>query len=297
MTDERHSNDVTSDFLSADDGERLLSGQLDSAGAPEGLVELAALLSIIREAGSDSELAAETVTVAAFAAAVGVAPVVVRKSVRAKIFSFKTAAVFGVTLFSAGIAAAATGNLPDPVQKAVSETVSHVGIDIPRPAVNAPVVTTTTEPTESTETTRVPAGADTKFGESVSGNCQAELEHEKHANSTLPAHVEKELSDDAAAQHETVPEFCAHEAATATANDTSGKHGDSSTSTAVESNHGGPGPSDTSTSTSPNGGGGGPGPSDTTTTTSHGGGGAGSGSSGHGGGPGSGDTTTTTIGG
>jgi hypothetical protein len=291
VTDEHHFNDVNPDFLSADDADRLLSGRLDSGAAPEGTAELAALFSIIREAGTDAELAAETTAVAAFAAAVGVAPATAptRKSVRSKIFSFKTAAVFGATLFSAGIAAAATGNLPDPVQRAVSNTVSHVGIDLPRPVESTRIAPTTVAPAE---TTRVGSGDDVKAGEPVSGNCQAELEHEKHADSTLPAQVEKELSDAAAAKHETVSELCAHEAATATANETSGKNGNSSTTTAAPSDHGGPGPSGASTTVAPGGSGSGKGNSGSGNSGS---GNSGSGNSGKGGGRGSGDSTTTTT--
>jgi hypothetical protein len=43
------------------------------------------------------------------------------------------AAFAAATVFSAGAAAAATGHLPDPVQHAVSTSLSHVGVDLPEP--------------------------------------------------------------------------------------------------------------------------------------------------------------------
>ncbi len=42
--------------------------------------------------------------------------------------------IAAVTLWSTGMAAAATGNLPDPVQHAVSNTAAHVGLSIPDPS-------------------------------------------------------------------------------------------------------------------------------------------------------------------
>ncbi|MGE0881261.1 MAG: hypothetical protein AB7L13_15440 [Acidimicrobiia bacterium] len=45
------------------------------------------------------------------------------------------AIVAAATFMSVGTAAAATGTLPDPVQRTVSSSISHVGIDLPRPDV------------------------------------------------------------------------------------------------------------------------------------------------------------------
>lgn len=59
------------------------------------------------------------------------------------------------TLFSAGAAAAATGHLPDPVQHAVSTSLSHVGVEVP-------------EPHESTEATDANDSGDKSGGSSTS---------------------------------------------------------------------------------------------------------------------------------
>ena len=42
--------------------------------------------------------------------------------------------IAAVTLWSTGMAAAATGHLPDPVQRAVSNTAAHVGLSLPDPS-------------------------------------------------------------------------------------------------------------------------------------------------------------------
>ncbi len=48
-----------------------------------------------------------------------------------KVITAKAAAIAGVLVLTGGVAAAATGTLPDPVQNTASDAVQHVGVHIP----------------------------------------------------------------------------------------------------------------------------------------------------------------------
>jgi hypothetical protein len=50
-----------------------------------------------------------------------------------KVLSAKVAAIAATAFLGAGTAAAATGNLPDPAQSAVSKALSHVNVSVPGP--------------------------------------------------------------------------------------------------------------------------------------------------------------------
>ena len=99
--------------------------------------ELTTLIAAARRPGSVEELVGADRVAAAMAVAVrathttqnsGRTPMLAR-------LTGKTAVIATAALvLSAGAAAAATGHLPDPVQRTVSHSLSHVGIDVPRPA-------------------------------------------------------------------------------------------------------------------------------------------------------------------
>ncbi|MGD9794051.1 MAG: hypothetical protein AB7V43_11270 [Acidimicrobiia bacterium] len=57
-----------------------------------------------------------------------------RNTMLAKIVTGKVAALAAVGIFSVGAAAAATGTLPTPMQRSVSNAASHVGLDLPEPS-------------------------------------------------------------------------------------------------------------------------------------------------------------------
>src|SRR5678816_2855461 len=85
------------------------------------------------------------------------APTSWRKPVLTQLFTAKVAAFATVALFTAGTAAAATGNLPDPLQRGVANTLSHAGV-ARTASTDESTTTTTATPTSTTVTD---AGTDT----------------------------------------------------------------------------------------------------------------------------------------
>lgn len=120
--------------------ERLLTGASPGAGVDEPTVAVAQVLQAARQAPSATEWAEADAAAAAFAARMaGVMPTTVisldthRRRRAGRVSARVAAGVAALTLFSAGAAAAATGHLPDPVQRTVAQAVSHVGVDLPSP--------------------------------------------------------------------------------------------------------------------------------------------------------------------
>lgn len=117
--------------------DRLLAGGVAPVDAPPGYEEVAALVASARRPVTGSELASESAVVSLVAAAVqeGATPLPTtpRKTVLTKVLTAKAAAIAAVTFIGAGAAAAATNNLPDPAQTAVSNAGGLVGLDIPKP--------------------------------------------------------------------------------------------------------------------------------------------------------------------
>lgn len=118
--------------------ERLVAGRVDPADAPPGFRLVAGLLQDAATLPPGPEPADDEVAVGAMVAAIASArrpgltapvgpPPRRRRGALAKVL----AAVTMATLATGGVAAAA-GNLPDPVQDAVSAAVGAVGIEIPR---------------------------------------------------------------------------------------------------------------------------------------------------------------------
>ena len=137
MSDSDDLEDMLHRFLSDDQADRLIAGQAD-VGAGSAFDAVAGLLAAMREpsdagelAGTDALLATMSEAMRSSATSAPTSPS--RRPVLTRIVSGKIIAITAVTFLSAGAAAAATGNLPDPVQRSVSTTFSHVGIDLPRP--------------------------------------------------------------------------------------------------------------------------------------------------------------------
>jgi len=120
--------------------EALLSGRVAPEDAPPGLQRAAALIRAAKGPAAANELAGEHVLVPAVAKAVGVRPrlssrpLARRPKMITKLLSAKAAAVAAAVVLSGGVAAAATGSLPAPVQSALSQGLSHVGISLPDPS-------------------------------------------------------------------------------------------------------------------------------------------------------------------
>jgi hypothetical protein len=138
VSDEGDLDDVFRHVVPDELAERVLAGEVDADDLGDGLARVAGLFKAARQAATPDELGAADATVAAFTDAVrsnaGPPPTVRRLRVLPKNLTGKAAAlVVAGTLMSAGAAAAATGNLPDPIQRTVSNSLSHVGVDLPSP--------------------------------------------------------------------------------------------------------------------------------------------------------------------
>ena len=152
--------------------ERLLSGQIDAADAPPGFGRVAEILAAATAGATPSELAGESEALTMFRAqseattAVAGAVVVSLDEHRTRRVSRKAAlvgVVAGVLLASTGVAAAG-GDLPEPVQRAAHETLSHIGVPVPdpqpkpakapAPADQRPNPTTKSEPPSTAPPTR-----------------------------------------------------------------------------------------------------------------------------------------------
>ena len=105
--------------LDDDSADRLLAGRLDPADAPPGYAEVAVVMAAVAAPGSPHELAGAASTLEAFRAAADPRPVPPRRArMLVKLLTVKAAAaVFSVALMGGGVAAAATGSLPDPAQR------------------------------------------------------------------------------------------------------------------------------------------------------------------------------------
>jgi hypothetical protein len=124
--------------LDEDSASRLVQGLVHPDDAPPGYGAVAGLLNAAAQlplAPVDEDSAAATVSamVEVIRTAEPVPQTSRRKSMLGKILAGKALAAVAVIGLTATGAAAATGSLPDPVQGVVSDTVSHVGLNIPHP--------------------------------------------------------------------------------------------------------------------------------------------------------------------
>jgi hypothetical protein len=141
--------------------ERLIDGRT-SGDLPPAAAPVARLLEAARRAATESDDSRMATTVAAMRAVLApeeraASPVPVRRRVPSPLPRLMAAGAAGLAVLFGGLAAA--GALPAAAQKPVADLVSHVGIDLPRPAGDtsqkpAEAPTTTT----STTSTTLPAG-------------------------------------------------------------------------------------------------------------------------------------------
>jgi hypothetical protein len=131
----------------------VLSGVAD-ASTPPGLDRVATLVRAARTEPTAAEREIPPALLAALAGSVErTAPA------RAPVSRMKrrlAAAAGAVVLTSSGMAAAATTNsLPAPIQHAVADAASHVGVQLPRPAATAPTTPSTGRTPPATSSTTV----------------------------------------------------------------------------------------------------------------------------------------------
>jgi hypothetical protein len=202
-------------FPFSDDG--LISGDLEPDDAPPEFARIAGLIQAARAPGTQDELAGKERIVSQMAA-------VVRESRRAeaarddrrhvlgKVLSAKVIGASAAVLLSGGVAAAATGALPTPVQEAVSHGLRHIGVSVPNPAAHPPpathsetrasgVTTTNTSTRSSTSSTTHPSNSANRYG-----LCNA---YEHATNAKARSVALSRLSAPALAKGETVNAYCA----------------------------------------------------------------------------------------
>jgi hypothetical protein len=119
---------------------RVLRGSLPPDEAPRGLESVAALVRAAHGAATDDEVADPRGVVHTLstqlhdrAAAVATATGAARRRKRLRRLVASPALVAALVATGAATAAAATGDLPRPVQSAVAGVASHAGLDVPNP--------------------------------------------------------------------------------------------------------------------------------------------------------------------
>jgi hypothetical protein len=204
MTRPDDTEDVLHDFISGDDDDRLLAGQADIQD--EELAPLASLFVALREPARVNEAEGTKVLVAQMARAVreggSLTTQAKRKPMMAQLLTGKVAAVAVLSLFSASAAAAATGNLPDPLQRDVSEVLSRVGVNVPTPDSSPDTSSTSSSGDSNTSTAKGPDAT----GAAQQGLCTAYLA-DKAKNPKAVAF--KNLTKAANGAGMTVDEYCA----------------------------------------------------------------------------------------
>ncbi|HTN80287.1 MAG TPA: hypothetical protein VMK16_11475 [Acidimicrobiales bacterium] len=118
-----------------EDIDRVLDGDELGADAGQAMEATAALIRRASSQGTAAELGAADATVARFIELVSEPsePTNLRRPRSIPLPAKAAAIVVAATLWSTGVAAAATGHLPEGLQRAVSNTASHVGITFPNP--------------------------------------------------------------------------------------------------------------------------------------------------------------------
>jgi hypothetical protein len=167
--------------LDDDTLERLLAGDLDPADAPPGYAEVAAVLAAATAEPNPDELAGEAAAVAELAAVTRArqAAITPRPAGRRRRIGLAVAVIVGA-LSTGGVAAAATGHIPEPIRQAAEDVLTRVGVataDPPaEPGQPAAEVGEDARPTGTTShgRPRPPAAAPAGAG-ARSGLCRAYL--------------------------------------------------------------------------------------------------------------------------
>jgi hypothetical protein len=192
-------------------------GKVAPHDVPAGYRELATLVQAARAPAAASELAGEASVVAAAAAAVK-APAAVWHGIHwggsrllakplslklAKLLTFKMAVATAAVGVGGGFAAAAaTGSLPAPIQSAVSDGLSHLGISVPNPSHHA-----APRPTPSATTAYLHAADVYRLCSAAGAASPAAGTNGTAAGTPSPA--VNELRAAAQAQGQTVRQYCA----------------------------------------------------------------------------------------
>ena len=198
----------------------LLDGRVAARDLPRALHPLH---EVIRQAAAPvgrAPLPGEEELVRAFAAAVGPVPGVSSTSTRRKpmltrLLTLKAAAAAAAVLFGSGVAAAATGALPGPMQTVAAHSLASVGWSVPDPGhatTHGHAVTTTTQPSTTTvpSTTTTPPivnssnlpGLCTAYNASTSGGTET-------SKPNLGSTAFSALAATASAKGESVEQLCA----------------------------------------------------------------------------------------
>jgi len=216
-------------LVSSDDADRLMAGGVDVAddGA---LANVAGVLGALREPARASEFDGTSQLLAQMVEVVHNGRSVTSLSLRSKPmfarFTGKVAVLTAASFIFAGAAAAASGNLPDVVQRRVAHTVSHIGVDLPDPD-DEPKTTTSTSaaPGLTADTSDVtgeanetPVGPDAG-GAAKHGLCTAYAAGTSNGHK-LEAVAFRNLAAAAKAVGQDVATFCASTASTTSASTT-----------------------------------------------------------------------------
>jgi hypothetical protein len=232
--------DALDRFLSSDDAVRLLDGDMSGIDdLPDAVAPLAMLFSSLSAPSAPQTPRAEHEAVATIAAAIrGAAsqsPPLGAAHPRFRRMSAKATAamIFAMLASGTAVAAAATGSLPSPIQRAVSNTLAHFDISVPHGGDRAPTTSrapehhAVTAPHDHATTATVPALP----GDSVHGLCRAAAParvQERSANRQSNSAAFSSLQRAAAAAGMTVTQYCKlaepPTARTATTTSTSGMH-------------------------------------------------------------------------
>ena len=234
------------DFLDANTAERLLSGAVPAAAAPPGYGPVASVLAAAAIPVPVPAMDFEELARVARSAAVRPGPSTTRRSpMLGKLLTMKAAAAAGVILIGATGAAAATGSLPNAVQRVAHSTLAHVGVDVPddHPAnadhqADDPSTTDTTVPADGSAPGATPAVAGDN---GAAGTDAATDDHGQDPTDTLDPATAQDPSDDS--QPGVDQSGDGHDGGTATTPTTApspdGGSGSGSDGTGSDSGHGG----------------------------------------------------------
>ena len=193
----------------------LLEGRVLPDDAPPGYQGLADVVRLAKGPPSNDERADEASVVAAMTAAIrGSAPTINDRQGRPRmlgtLISTKVLAGVAAIVLGGGVAAAATGSLPAPVQTPLSHGLSDVGISVPHP--NTPgsdgaggVTTSTTSSPGPAITAANTFGLCTAYAASRSGTDTTG----SAAGATSNSRAFMQLAAAAQAKGDTVAQFCA----------------------------------------------------------------------------------------
>ena len=149
-------DDMATPPLDPDTADRLLGGSIHPDDAPAGYRRVAALIAAAREPAATAERSEAPAGLAELVTSSPSAPEPTGRSRR----RFAAAAVAATVLLGASGAAAATNNLPAPVQRTVASIGSYLGLNIPEPEGPADTSPGTTTPEAEVELPSVPDPGD-----------------------------------------------------------------------------------------------------------------------------------------